>query len=178
MNPANSSMSSTARRRRPCEDIEDIYANVVCSDEIRAGEQMMQEEQATPLQHNMRVLVHLSRHESYCDITFHNRDPLLGVRLSPALNAALMYGAGTQKMTELFDRIETRSGAVFRAVDVWVIVEFPNGLPSDQDLSGVDLADGDAEVAPGVSIRQMAKEVYRCGDDAEAEKMLRRILAA
>ncbi len=43
MNPANSSMSSTARRRRPCEDIEDIYANVVCSDEIRAGEQMMQE---------------------------------------------------------------------------------------------------------------------------------------
>lgn len=91
----------------------------------------MQEEQITPLQHNMRVLVDLSRHESYCDITFHNRDPLLGVRLSPALNAALMYGAGAQKMTELFDRIETRSGAVFRAVDVWVIVEFPNGLPSD-----------------------------------------------
>ncbi|AMV05348.1 transposase (plasmid) [Xanthomonas citri pv. aurantifolii] len=105
-------------------------------------------------------------------------DPLLGVRLSPALNAALMYGAGTQKMAELFDRIETRSGAVFRAVDVWVIVEFPNGLPSDQDLSGVDLVDGDAEVAPGVSMRQMAKEAYRCGDDAEAEKMLRRILAA
>ncbi|MCC8489120.1 transposase, partial [Xanthomonas citri] len=102
----------------------------------------------------------------------------LGVRLSPALNAALMYGAGTQKMAELFDRIETRSGAVFRAVDVWVIVEFPNGLPSDQDLSGVDLVDGDAEVAPGVSMRQMAKEAYRCGDDAEAEKMLRRILAA
>ncbi|MBO9900361.1 hypothetical protein J7369_22355, partial [Xanthomonas phaseoli pv. dieffenbachiae] len=49
---------------------------------------------------------------------------------------------------------------------------------TDQDLSGVDLADGDAEVAPGVSMRQMAKEVYRCGDDAEAERMLRRILAA
>lgn len=81
-------------------------------------------------------------------------------------------------MTELFDRIETRIGTVFRAVDVWVIVEFPRGLPSDEDLAGVNLADGEAEVAPGVSMRQMAKEIYRCTDDLEAERMLRRILAA
>lgn len=81
-------------------------------------------------------------------------------------------------MARLFDQIETRTGVVFRAVDVWVIVEFTEGLPSDEDLARVDLADGEAEVAPGVSMRQMAKEVYRCGDDAEAEMMLRRILAA
>lgn len=108
----------------------------------------MQEEQTTRLQHNMGTLVRLSRHEGYCDITFHDRDPLIGVRLSPALNAALMYGAGARKMTEMLDRIETRDGDVFRAVDVWVIVEFPNGLPSDEDLARVDLADGEAEVAP------------------------------
>jgi hypothetical protein len=29
------------------------------------------------------------------------------------------------------------------------------------------LADGDAEVAPGVSMRQMAKEVYRCGGGSQ-----------
>lgn len=138
----------------------------------------MQEEQITPLQQNMRRLVELSRREGYCDITFHNRDPLIGVRLSPKLNAALMYGAGAEKMAQLFDHIETRTGIVFRAVDVWVIVEFPYGLPSDEDLAGVDLAEGEAEVVLGVSMRQMAKEVYRCGDDAEAERMLRRILAA
>ncbi|MGS0550490.1 transposase [Xanthomonas oryzae] len=138
----------------------------------------MQEEQTTRLQHNIGELVRLSRHEGYCDITFHDRDPLIGVRLSPALNAALMYGAGARKMTEMLDRIETRDGDVFRAVDVWVIVEFPNGLPSDEDLASVDLADGEVEVAPGVSMRQMAKEVYRCRDDLEAERMLRRILAA
>ncbi|MGW8342419.1 transposase (plasmid) [Xanthomonas axonopodis pv. khayae] len=138
----------------------------------------MQEEQTTRLQHNMGQLVRLSRHECYCDITFHDRDPLIGVRLSPALNAALMYGAGARKMTEMLDRIETRDGDVFRAVDVWVIVEFPNGLPSDEDLARVDLADGEVEIAPGVSMRQMAKEVYRCRDDLEAERMLRRILAA
>jgi hypothetical protein len=89
-----------------------------------------------------------------------------------------MYGAGANKMAQLFDQIETQTGVVFRAMDVWVIVEFTDGLPSDEDLAGVDLADGEAEVAPGVSMRQMAKEVYRCGDDAEAERMLRRILAA
>ncbi|RMU64959.1 hypothetical protein ALP29_200619 [Pseudomonas syringae pv. avii] len=81
-------------------------------------------------------------------------------------------------MANLFDQIETRTGAVFRATDVWVIVEFPYGLPTDDDLAKVDLADGDAEVAPGVSMRQMAKEVYRCADDSEAERMLRRILAS
>lgn len=138
----------------------------------------MREEEITPLQHNMRRLVDLSRHEGYCDVTFHNRAPLIGVRLSPALNAALMYGAGAMKMTELFDRIETRAGTMFRAVDVWVIVEFPRGLPSDEDLAGVDLTDGEVEVAPGVSMRQMAKEIYRCADDVEAERMLRRVLAA
>ncbi|MGE1075862.1 transposase [Pseudomonas fragariae (ex Marin et al. 2024)] len=138
----------------------------------------MQNEQITPLQHNMHRLVDLSRCEGHCDITFHNRDPLVGVRLSPKLNAALMYGAGAKKMANLFDQVETRTGAVFRASDVWVIVEFPYGLPTEDDLAGVDLADGEAEVAPGVSMRQMAKEVYRCTDDSEAERMLRRILAA
>lgn len=138
----------------------------------------MQEETITPLQHNMRRLVDLSMREGYCDITFHNRAPLIGVRLKPTLNAALMYGAGANKMAQLFEQIETRDGAVFRAADVWVIVEFPYGVPSDEDLAGVDLTDGDAEVAPGVSMRLMAKQVYHCTDDAEAEKMLRRILAA
>ncbi|MNP86524.1 hypothetical protein D3C76_1868170 [compost metagenome] len=67
---------------------------------------------------------------------------------------------------------------MFRAVDVWVIVEFPDGLPSDKELAEVDLADGEAEVVPGVSMRQMAKEIYHCTDDAQAERMLRRVLAA
>ena len=61
----------------------------------------MQDEQITPLQHNMRRLVDLSRREGYCDITFRNRDPLIGVRLSPTLNAALMYGAGAVSYTHL-----------------------------------------------------------------------------
>lgn len=138
----------------------------------------MQEENITPLQHNMRRLVDLSRREGYCDITFRNREPLIGVRLSPRLNAALMYGAGAEKMAQLFDHVETRSGTVFRAVDVWVIVEFPDGLPSDKELAEVDLADGEAEVVPGVSMRQMAKEIYHCADDVQAERMLRRVLAA
>ncbi|WP_353187632.1 hypothetical protein [Pseudomonas sp.] len=86
----------------------------------------MQDEQITPLQYNMRRLVDLSR-----DITFRNRDPLIGVRLSPTLNAALMYGAGANKMAQLFDQIETPTGVVLRAVDVWVIVKFTDGLPSD-----------------------------------------------
>ncbi|WNF56003.1 transposase [Pseudomonas sp. SG20052] len=138
----------------------------------------MPDEHISPLQHTMQQLVDLSMREGYCDITFHNAPPLIGVRLKPTLNAALMYGAGAVKIKELMDRVETRDGAVFRAVDVWVIVQFPYGLPSAKDLAEVDLADGEAEVAPGVSMRLMAKQVYHCKDDDEAEAMLRRVLAA
>jgi len=139
---------------------------------------MMQDESLSPLQHNLRKLVDLSMREGYCDITFHNREPLIGVRLSPALNAALMYGAGAKKLTELLDRVETKSGASFRAVDVWVIVEFPYGPPSEADLAGVDLAGGDNEVVPGVSLKEMTRQIYHCSSEAETEKMLRRVLAA
>lgn len=132
----------------------------------------------SPLQHNMQQLVDLSRREGYCDITFRDAPPLIGVRLSPTLNAALMYGAGAAKISELMDRVETRGGKVFRAVDVWVIVQFPDGLPSAGDLADVDLSDGDAEVLPGKSMRLMAKEIYHCKDEIEAEAMLRRVLAA
>jgi len=139
----------------------------------------MEREVFSPLQHNAQALVRLSRHEMYCDITFRDHTPLIGVRLSPALNAALMYGAGAEKMKDLFDRVETRDGQSFRAVDVWMIIEFPHGLPSDAELAEVNLSDGDVEVAPGVSMRQMAKEIYHCANDDEmAEQMLRRILAA
>jgi len=138
----------------------------------------MQDEAVSPLQHNMQRLVDLSRTEGYCDITFHNGPPLMGVRLSPQLNAALMYGAGTKKMTELFNRVETRGGKVFRASDVWVIVEFPDGLPSDEDLAAVDLADGEALVTDDVTMRDMARQIYHCKTDADAESMLRRVLAA
>ncbi|MGE8211286.1 MAG: transposase [Stenotrophomonas rhizophila] len=126
----------------------------------------------------MQTLVRLSMLEMYCDITFREQAPLIGVRLSPALNAALMYGAGAEKMKDLFDRVETRGGESFRAVDVWMIIEFPHGLPSDEELAKVNISDGDAEVAPGVSIRQMAREIYHCADEETAERMLRRILAA
>lgn len=138
----------------------------------------MSDESISPLQHNMRQLVDLSMREGYCDITFHNAPPLIGVRLSPKLNAALMYGAGAAKIAELMDRVETKSGAVFRAVDVWVIVQFSSGLPTAEDLASVDLSDGDAEVLPGKSMRLMAKQIYHCKDDIEAEAMLRRVLAA
>ncbi|MGP5354157.1 transposase [Pseudomonas helleri] len=138
----------------------------------------MSDETLSPLQNNLQQLVDLSRREGYCDITFHNAPPLIGVRLSPKLNAALMYGAGAAKIAELLDCVETRGGKVFRAVDVWVIIQFPFGLPSDEDLANVDLSDGDNEVLPGKSMRLMAKEVYHCKDDVEAEAMLRRVLAS
>lgn len=131
-----------------------------------------------PLQHNMQQLVRLSETEGYCDITFHNAPPLIGVRLSPKLGAAMMYRAGAAKISQLMEAVETRTGKTFRAVDVWVIVRFPGGLPTVDDLAGVDLSEGDAEVAPGVSMRLMAKQIYHCKDDVEAEKMLRRVLAA
>lgn len=129
-------------------------------------------------QHTVQVLIHVSTFDQYCDITFLNGPPLVGVRLKPALGAALMYGAGAKKLAGMLERLETRDGTVFMAQDVWMVIPFPNGLPTEAELSGIDLADGDAEVAPGVSIREMVRQVYRCASDEETERMLRRVLAA
>ncbi len=128
--------------------------------------------------HVLQRLIRLSENEAYCDITFKSRPPLLGVRLSPKLGAALMYGAGGTKVAQILSTLETRSGLVFDGFDVWVPIEFCNGLPSAEDLANVDLADGEAEVSPGVSMREMARQIYHCRDDAETEAMLRRVLAA
>lgn len=132
----------------------------------------------TPLDHNLQTLINLSMTEGYCDITFRSRAPLIGVRLKPTLNAALMYSAGASKMLELFRHVETKSGESFNAEDVWVIVPLPNGDPTPEELAAVDLADGEAEVASGVTMRQMAKEIYHCSDEVSTDSMLRRILAA
>ncbi|WP_409293527.1 transposase [Pseudomonas sp. KCJK9058] len=138
----------------------------------------MTTDDAVRQQHTLQTLVRLSETEAYCDITFFNREPLLGVRLSPKLGAALMYGAGAAKIASILSALETRTGLSFNAADVWVIVEFGRSLPTQEELANVDLADGDAEIAPGVSMREMARQVYHCRDDVEAEAMLRRVLAA
>lgn len=130
-------------------------------------------------QHNASLIQKLSMFEGMCDVTFRSeRPPLLGVRISAQINSALQYGAGAKRMLEEYRNVRTRSGDTFDLNDVWVIVPLPNGEPSADDLAGVDLADGDAEVAPGTSMRQMAREIYKCTTDAQAEVMLRRVLAA
>lgn len=40
------------------------------------------------------------------------------VRLSQKLNAAFMSGAGALKMANIFDQVETRTSALFRATDI------------------------------------------------------------
>lgn len=128
--------------------------------------------------HNLRLLIKLSMIEGCCDITFRDKPPLLGVCISPELNAVLMYGAGAKKLMELSRRVTTMNGEFFDAADVWVIVPLPNGEPTSAELAAVDLSDGDVEVAPGVSLRKMAGEIYHCVDDASEEQALRRVLAA
>ncbi|MBP2842373.1 transposase [Pseudomonas sp. PNP] len=108
----------------------------------------MTNDDAVRQQHTLQTLVRLSETEAYCDITFFNREPLLGVRLSPKLGSALMYGAGAAKIASILSALETRTGLSFNAGDVWVIVEFGNRLPSAEELANVDLADGEAEIAP------------------------------
>jgi len=139
----------------------------------------MNEEARGALRHNMETIQKLSQFEGMCDVTFRtDRPPLMGVRISAQINSALMYGAGAARMLEEYKHVRTKGGDTFNVEDVWVIVPLPDGEPTDASLASVDLADGNAEVAPGVSMRQMAREIYRCTNDVDAERMLRRVLAA
>ena len=145
----------------------------------KRGRFAMADSQRDAWVHNAQLIQKLSMFEGMCDVTFRsNRAPLMGVRISSQVNSALQYGAGATRMLEEYKHIRTKSGDTFDLNDVWVIVPLPNGEPSEVDLAGVDLADHDAEVASGVSMRQMAREIYKCTTDAQAELMLRRVLAA
>jgi len=114
-----------------------------------------------------------------CDVTFYKKKPALDVTIDPAINLALMYGAGADKLKEMLENIKLSNGDVVSINEIWGVNPMPAGGISEAELAAVDLAEGDQVAgAQGETIRQIIKETYHCESSEEEERFLRRYLAS
>lgn len=125
------------------------------------------------------TLIHLSMYGQPCDLTFHNRGPMLDVVIDQQLSLALAYGAGAKKLREKLTNLKLSNGQVVNIEDIWTINPMPKGGLSEDDLRNVDMAEAEDGWGPdGEPLRQMIRETYRCKDHDEEDLYIRRFLAS
>jgi len=83
------------------------------------------------------MLIQLSMFEQECDVTFYNRNPILGVRVSKAIGAAMMYGAGAKRLKTMLENIEFSDGTSASLTEFWTVNPMPKGGPSKQKLNAI-----------------------------------------
>jgi hypothetical protein len=114
-----------------------------------------------------------------CDVTFHNKPPALDVKIDEKIKLALMHGIGAKKLQEMLNNISLSNGDVVSLGDIWTIHPMPVGGLSEEELSAVDLSEGDRQFGPnGKTLREMIRAVYHCQSKEEEERFLRRYLAS
>lgn len=124
-------------------------------------------------------IVMLSMTGQHCDLTFHDRKPLLDVTIDPQINLALLYGAGSKRLHEMLESIKLSDGSVVSLTELWTVLPLPKGGFKDEQLLDVDLADAEEKAGPnGETIRQMVSETYHCENREEEDHFLRRYLAS
>ncbi|MDE0450797.1 MAG: hypothetical protein OXI90_03395 [Gammaproteobacteria bacterium] len=112
------------------------------------------------------------------DVTFYRRKPLLDVKVSTKIGAALLYGLENY-LPRLLNRIEFSNGAVASLREIWTINPMPKGGFSAEELAGVDLSQGEERHGPrGETLRKMIRKTYHCKSRKETDYFLRRWIAS
>lgn len=125
------------------------------------------------------MIIMLSMSGQPCDVTFRDKEAALNVKIDERISLALMYGAGAKKLQELLSSIRLSNGDVVNINEVWVIFPMPAKGFSEDELSQVDLKDGEDVWGPkGETVREMIRNVYHCKSEGEVERYLRRYLAS
>lgn len=125
------------------------------------------------------MVIRLSVSGQPCDITFHDRSPILDVKVDSKLSIPLMYGAGSQIMDDRMQQISLSNGEVVAFDNIWTVHPMPVDGLSKEELAAVDLGEGEQRFGPnGETLREMIRSVYHCTTSEEEELFLRRYLAS
>ncbi|WP_018277930.1 hypothetical protein WKI13_09170 [Teredinibacter turnerae] len=128
---------------------------------------------------NFETLLKCSQTETAVDITFRDREPIIDVTFSKELDAALSYGAGHEKVTDILSRIKLSNGSTIRFSDIWTINAMPRGTLTEEKLAAVDLSKGDDPIDDsGLTLRKIVRDTYHCSNSEIEDKYLRRVLAS
>lgn len=126
----------------------------------------------------VRILTMLSKSGQPADITFYQRKPILDIRVSSKLGAALLYGLES-RLPRLLRQIEFSNGAVARLNEIWTVKPMPMEGFSQEELDAVDLAQGKDRVGPaGEMLSEMIRKTYHCKSRSEVDYFLRRWIAS
>ena len=124
-------------------------------------------------------LLTLSTTGQPCDVTFYKKKPILDVRVNEQMGLAIMYGAGPEKLQEMFSRIKFSDGTTANFGEIWTVNPMPKGGFSDEELKAVDMSEGEEKSGPGgETVRQMISETYHCKSAEEEDRFLRRWIAS
>jgi len=124
-------------------------------------------------------LAMLSTSGQPCDITFYHQKPILDVIVEQKIGLALMYGAGANKMQEIFRNIKFSNGTAASLGEIWTVNPMPQGGISKEELSLVNLTEAEEQVGPnGETLRTMIKDTYHCTSIEEEDFFLRRFIAS
>ncbi len=82
-------------------------------------------------------------------------------------------------MSERLEKVSLLNGDVVSFSDIWTVHPMPVNGMSDEELSSVDISEGEQRFGPnGETLREMIRNVYHCKTSEEEERFLRRYLAS
>jgi len=124
-------------------------------------------------------IIMLSMTGQPCDITFFKKKPAINVTIDQQISLALMYGAGANRLKEMFDNIKLSNGEVISLTEIWTINPMPKNGFTDEELATVDLSEAEEKVGPnGKTLREMIRNTYHCKSKDEEDYFLRRFIAS
>jgi hypothetical protein len=116
-------------------------------------------------------------HQAF-DLTFYDREPVLDATLDSdwahEFHATILVSDASQ-LAKLLRSVTLSDGVVIRFECIWTI----NYIPSDLNIAGVDLAQGeDVAGFNGETVCHMISQTYRCRSHAEEDFFLARWIAS
>jgi hypothetical protein len=124
-------------------------------------------------------LVFFSEHGSEFDVTFHDRKPILGVKIGKDLWRTLAFGGSETAARRILENLRLSDGTVVDWRDIWTANWMPPGGPSEEALAAADMSQGDMRAgAGGETIREMIRATYHCATREEEDRFLRRWIAS
>jgi hypothetical protein len=141
--------------------------------------QRMEEVFGSRLEHLIWQLTFYAVHpEAQFDITFYDREPILGASLDAKYARAFrqLKPSGGKNLKTLCERIVLSDGTVTDSSKIWTL----NYMPDDLDAAAVtDLSPGEQVIGAGnETVREIIRDTYRCKSHAEEDYFLRRWIAS
>jgi hypothetical protein len=143
----------------------------------------MAEHWPTHASHVFDMLMFQAQRDLPFDVTFVDREPILEVRLDAncarQLSSILTHRGGVKPLAAALNALKFSDGTTASFSSIWGIHPMPVTGFTILALDNADMSE--AEIPAGLNgetIREMARQMYRCRTEAEEDYLLRRFIVS